>query len=80
MHRITKTEKPSYTQIEYMEDNLCEKFKMDVSIQAISFKFFPDRRIAKFWLNVKYVFSGYLDTWDELLAKYKELMEKSERP
>lgn len=76
MYRITKTRKPSFTQIEYMQNNLHEKFKMESSIQTVSFVFLSGRKSTKFWLKVKYVFSGYLDTWDELLIKYKRLMER----
>jgi len=73
MHKITKTQRSTGKQLDYMAENLRERHKAPVSIQRFTL---VDSKIkTAFWISVKGVAYSFKDTWEEAQAYYKELMK-----
>ena len=72
MHRVRKTKHPSFRQIRNMAANLKEKCGENGSIQTV-LHFFNSKE--RFWISTESYF-GFLDSWEELQAKYRDLMRR----
>ena len=57
-----------------MATNLKEKYQAYASIQTMTHSFESGNFEANYWISVKGSF-GFVDTWQELQDKYRELMK-----
>ena len=74
MHKVTLTQNSTGRQMDYMRDNLCEKYKAETSVQRLSIIFRNGGKKTAYWVSVKGVGYGFRNTWEEAQAYYKELM------
>ena len=72
MLRVRKTKHPLFPQIRNMAGNLQEKYGEKGSIQTM-LHFFNSKE--RFWISTKGYF-GFLDSWEDLQTKYRELMRR----
>jgi len=75
MHKITTTQRSTGRQLDYMAENLREKYNATVSIQRFTSAYKSGRSETMFWFNVEGVSVATKDTWEEAQAYYRELMK-----
>jgi len=74
MHKITKTQRSTGKQLDYMAENLRERHKTPVSIQRLTFV--DSKTKTAFWISVKGIGYSFKDTWEEAQAYYRKLMKQ----
>ena len=62
-------------QMDYMRNNLRERYKTDVNVQRLTTGFKSGRDVTSYWINVSGDFYGFIDTWEELQEVYRKLMK-----
>ena len=76
MHRITITQNSTGRQMDYMAENLRERYKTDINVQRLTTGFKSGRNVTKYWIHVAGDFYGFIDTWEELQEVYRRLMRR----
>jgi hypothetical protein len=74
MHKITFTQNSTGKQMDYMRDNLRERYKANINIQRLTTGFKDGGNKTKYWIHIAYVWFSFEDTWKDLQSKYLELM------